>query len=68
MKPTVAALIATATLSLTQVPALAQTIKLGTLAPEGSPWYNILRDRGNSPIPHLLGWRRRRRAGHGPKD
>ncbi|HSC71045.1 MAG TPA: TRAP transporter substrate-binding protein DctP, partial [Candidatus Methylomirabilis sp.] len=25
-------------------PAPAQTIKLGTLAPEGSPWYNIIRD------------------------
>src|SRR5262249_51086969 len=25
-------------------PAGAQTIKLGTLAPEGSPWYNIMRD------------------------
>ncbi len=25
-------------------PAGAQTIKLGTLAPEGSPWYNIVRD------------------------
>jgi TRAP-type C4-dicarboxylate transport system substrate-binding protein len=24
--------------------ALAQTIKLGTLAPKGSPWYNIIRD------------------------
>ncbi len=25
-------------------PAPAQMIKLGTLAPEGSPWYNIIRD------------------------
>jgi TRAP-type C4-dicarboxylate transport system substrate-binding protein len=31
-------------LLLLQIPAAALTIKLGTLAPEGSPWYNILRD------------------------
>ncbi len=29
---------------LSTVPAPAQTIKLGTLAPKGSPWYNIFRD------------------------
>ena len=29
---------------LPTVPAPAQTIKLGTLAPKGSPWYNIFRD------------------------
>lgn len=44
MKRTVAATMAAATLSLAQVPAFAQTIKLGTLAPEGSPWHTILRD------------------------
>jgi len=44
MKRTVAAVMAAATLSLVQVPAFAQTIKLGTLAPEGSPWHAILRD------------------------
>lgn len=31
-------------LLLSDTPAQAQTIKLGTLAPEGSPWYNIIRD------------------------
>ncbi len=60
MKRAVAALMAAFTLSLVQVPAFAQTIKLGTLAPEGSPWHNILRDRWNGPVPHLLGRRRRR--------
>ena len=30
--------------SLGPGPATAQTIKLGTLAPEGSVWYNVLRD------------------------
>ncbi len=44
MKRAVAGLMAAFTLSLVQVPAFAQTIKLGTLAPEGSPWHNILRD------------------------
>lgn len=29
---------------LASLPAFAQTIKFGTLAPEGSPWYNIFRD------------------------
>jgi TRAP-type transport system periplasmic protein len=48
MKRTVAALMAVFTLSLIQVPAFAQTIKLGTLAPEGSPWHNILRDMAES--------------------
>ncbi|MFQ5916740.1 MAG: TRAP transporter substrate-binding protein DctP [Candidatus Binatia bacterium] len=36
-----------ATLSILSLPfthASAQRIKLGTLAPEGSPWYNIIRD------------------------
>ncbi|MFQ5538711.1 MAG: TRAP transporter substrate-binding protein DctP [Gemmatimonadota bacterium] len=31
-------------LLLATVPASALTIKLGTLAPEGSPWYSIIRD------------------------
>jgi TRAP-type C4-dicarboxylate transport system substrate-binding protein len=31
-------------LLLLQISAVAATIKLGTLAPEGSPWYNIIRD------------------------
>ncbi len=30
--------------ALGSAPATAQTIKLGTLAPEGSVWYNVLRD------------------------
>ena len=29
-------------------PASALTIKLGTLAPEGSPWYNIIRDMADA--------------------
>ena len=32
------------TLLLAALPLSAQTIKFGTLAPEGSPWYNIIRD------------------------
>lgn len=32
------------TLAAASVPATAQTIKLGTLAPGGSPWHDILRD------------------------
>lgn len=31
-------------LLVTSLPALAGTIKLGTLAPEGSPWYQTIRD------------------------
>jgi TRAP-type C4-dicarboxylate transport system substrate-binding protein len=30
------------------VPSYAQTIKLGTLAPEGSPWHQVIRDIGES--------------------
>ncbi len=37
-------ILALCALFLLQIPALALTIKLGTLAPEGSPWYNIIRD------------------------
>ncbi len=48
MKRTMAATMAAATLSLAQVPAFAQTIKLGTLAPEGSPWHTVLRDMAES--------------------
>lgn len=44
MKHTAIAIITASILFLVGVPASAQTIKLGTLAPEGSPWYNIIRD------------------------
>ena len=44
MKRTLVATVALFFLFLLDTPALAQTIKLGTLAPEGSPWYNIIRD------------------------
>ena len=44
MKRTIAATLVLSFLSVLGTPALAQTIKLGTLAPEGSPWYNIIRD------------------------
>jgi len=39
-----AALFAASILIATAVPAAAQTLKFGTLAPEGSPWYAIARD------------------------
>ena len=38
------AVLAIQILLLTALPLSAQTIKFGTLAPEGSPWYNIIRD------------------------
>lgn len=45
MKRFVAALLALA-FALAALPAAAQTIKLGTLAPEGSVWYRVLREMG----------------------
>ena len=39
-----AVLLAATVLAATAVSASAQTIKFGTLAPEGSPWYQIARD------------------------
>jgi TRAP-type C4-dicarboxylate transport system substrate-binding protein len=39
-----ASMLGFAALLVLQIPAAADTIKLGTLAPEGSPWYNIIRD------------------------
>lgn len=44
MKPMKVAMMAVSGLFLVGVPAMAQTIKLGTLAPEGSPWYSAIRD------------------------
>ena len=44
MKPVATIFAALAALLFAVSPAPAQTIKLGTLAPEGSPWYNIIRD------------------------
>jgi TRAP-type C4-dicarboxylate transport system substrate-binding protein len=44
MKHTIAVFLTIYALWLAAMPALAQTIKLGTLAPEGSPWYNAFRD------------------------
>lgn len=44
MKPISIALVGIALLLVVGIPVSAQTIKLGTLAPEGSPWYTILRD------------------------
>lgn len=43
-KPMAVMIVALSALFLASIPASAQTIKLGTLAPEGSPWYNIIRD------------------------
>lgn len=44
MKRLAVMLLPVCALLLTPVAAPAQTIKLGTLAPEGSPWYNAFRD------------------------
>ncbi|MFQ5657708.1 MAG: TRAP transporter substrate-binding protein DctP [Candidatus Methylomirabilales bacterium] len=44
MKRTIVATLVLSLLLLLATPAFAQTVKLGTLAPEGSPWYNIIRD------------------------
>ena len=44
MKRTIVMLLAVSILFGMGLPASAQTIKLGTLAPQGSPWYKILRD------------------------
>ncbi len=44
MKPTFAGLLAVFLLLGSAVPTAAKTIKLATLAPEGSPWYDIIRD------------------------
>ncbi len=44
MKHTVVTFLAAAAVIATSLPASAQTIKLGTLAPEGSPWHTIIRD------------------------
>jgi TRAP-type C4-dicarboxylate transport system substrate-binding protein len=40
--------LAASVLVCASVPAYAQTIKLGTLAPEGSPWYQVIRDIAES--------------------
>lgn len=44
MRKTLIGVLAIQALLLTALPLSAQTIKFGTLAPEGSPWYNIIRD------------------------
>lgn len=44
MRRTRVTILMLAALSLFAPRAAAETIKLGTLAPEGSPWYNIIRD------------------------
>lgn len=44
MKPRIVVIVIVSGLLLVCLPASAQTIKLGTLAPEGSPWYNAIRD------------------------
>ena len=44
MKRTIIAIFGLYVLFALSTPTWAQTIKLGTLAPEGSPWYNIIRD------------------------
>ncbi|MFQ5985519.1 MAG: TRAP transporter substrate-binding protein DctP [Alphaproteobacteria bacterium] len=44
MKRALVTLLAVSILLGMGLPASAQTIKLGTLAPEGSPWYEIIRD------------------------
>ena len=44
MKPTLASLLAVFLLLGSAAPSAAKTIKLATLAPEGSPWYDIIRD------------------------
>ncbi len=43
-----ASFLAASVLICTSVPGYAQTIKLGTLAPEGSPWHQIIRDIAES--------------------
>jgi len=43
-----ASYLAASVLICTSVPGYAQTIKLGTLAPEGSPWHQIIRDIAES--------------------
>ena len=48
MKPLTVATVAALALCVFGGPAPAQTIKLGTLAPEGSPWYNAIRDMAES--------------------
>ncbi len=44
MKRSLIPILAVLTLLATQLPASARAVKLGTLAPEGSPWHEILRD------------------------
>ncbi len=44
MKRAIAVFLSFYALGLLAFPAAAQTIKLGTLAPEGSPWYDAIRD------------------------
>ncbi len=44
MKPRLVVIVIVSGLLFVGLPASAQTIKLGTLAPEGSPWYNAIRD------------------------
>ena len=44
MKTTIIAAFGLSVVLAFSTPTWAQTIKLGTLAPEGSPWYNIIRD------------------------
>lgn len=44
MRPPLVATVILSVLLILDTPALAQTIKLGTLAPKGSPWYKIIRD------------------------
>jgi len=39
-----ATVFAAALLAAASQPALAETLKLGTLAPEGSPWHEVIRD------------------------
>ena len=44
MKRALITILAVSMLLATSLPASARTIKLATLAPEGSPWYDIIRD------------------------
>ncbi|MFQ5961385.1 MAG: TRAP transporter substrate-binding protein DctP [Candidatus Methylomirabilales bacterium] len=44
MRRTFLTALALTSLILLEIPVSAQTIKLGTLAPKGSPWHNIIRD------------------------
>lgn len=48
MKRTIIAIVGASVLLISALSARAQTVKLGTVAPEGSPWYRIARETGEA--------------------